>query len=46
MQIEPGKFALLKEWKPQYTMENVLVAIKNEMVNNRKLPQPPEGSHW
>lgn len=46
IQVEQAKLGLLKDWKPNYTMENLLVAIKNELVNNRKLPQPPDGSTW
>ena len=34
--------ALLKNWKATTTMENILVSIKNEMVANKGLKQPPE----
>ena len=39
--------ALLKNWKATTTMENILVSIKNEMVANKGLKQPPEDStYW
>jgi ubiquitin-conjugating enzyme E2 variant len=41
--VEPSKFSLFSNWKSDYTMEKVLIAIKNEMIANKKLPQPPEG---
>jgi ubiquitin-conjugating enzyme E2 variant len=36
----------LANWNRNMTMENVLVNIKNAMTlpQNRRLPQPPEGS--
>jgi hypothetical protein len=33
---------LLKAWKNTTTMENLLVALKNEMVANKGIKQPPE----
>jgi len=33
---------LLKGWKSSTTLENILVALKNDMVNNKGLKQPPE----
>lgn len=35
--------ALLKQWKSETTIENILVALKNEMVANKSKKQPPEG---
>lgn len=32
----------LKAWKNTTTIENLLVALKNEMANNKGLKQPPE----
>lgn len=41
--VEPNKFSLFVNWKPEYNMEKILIALKNEMVANKKLPQPPDG---
>ena len=38
--------ALLQAWKETTTMENLLVAIKNEMVANKGLKQPPEDAYY
>lgn len=46
IQIEPAKLSILRDWKNQYTLEHILVALKNEMINNRKLPQPAEGNAY
>jgi len=35
---------MFAQWKQEYTMEKILVALKNEMANNKKLPQPADGS--
>lgn len=37
---------LLQGWKETTTLENILVAIKNEMVNNKGLKQPPEDAYY
>ena len=38
---------LLKSWNNTITIENVLVALKNEMATNKGLKQPPEdASYW
>lgn len=36
---------MLTNWRREYTMEDVLVKLKKEMMtsHNRKLAQPPEG---
>ena len=46
--LEPSRFAFFRTWRYKCTMENVLVAIRDEMASqaNRKLPQPPEGSTY
>lgn len=38
--------SVLKNWKPQYTIETVLQELKKEMVSNKKLPQPAEGATY
>lgn len=37
---------LLKNWKPQYTIETVLQELKKEMLNNKKLAQPAENATY
>ena len=41
--VEPSKFSMFKNWNPAYTMEKCLIGIKQEMINNKKLPQPADG---
>jgi len=38
--------AVLKGWKQDCTLEKVLLAIKKEMSDNKKLPQPAEGASY
>jgi ubiquitin-conjugating enzyme E2 variant len=43
--IDPSKLKILgNEWRRDYTMETVLLALRNEMnsAHNRRLQQPPE----
>ena len=44
--VEPGKFSIFANWKADYTMEKVLIGLKNEMITNKKLPQPAEGDMY
>uniref|UniRef100_A0A0E0JYM5 UBC core domain-containing protein n=1 Tax=Oryza punctata TaxID=4537 RepID=A0A0E0JYM5_ORYPU len=46
--VDPKKFGLLANWQRDYTMENILVQLKKEMVapQNCKLVQPPEGTFF
>ena len=48
VQIDPRHFPVLGTWRPEYTMERVLLELRKEMLahHNRKLPQPPEGSSY
>jgi ubiquitin-conjugating enzyme E2 variant len=41
--IETNKFSMFANWRPEYTMEKILIGIKSEMIANKKLPQPAEG---
>ena len=41
--VEPTKFSLFVGWKADYNMEKILVGLKNEMIANKKLPQPADG---
>eukprot|EP01024_Parvocaulis_polyphysoides_P017918 TRINITY_DN1789_c1_g1_i1.p5 TRINITY_DN1789_c1_g1~~TRINITY_DN1789_c1_g1_i1.p5 ORF type:complete len:140 (+),score=15.46 TRINITY_DN1789_c1_g1_i1:103-522(+) len=45
-EINSAQFPLLGNWNREYSIETVLVEIRKEMTQaqNRKLPQPPEGS--
>ncbi|KAG0200044.1 E2 ubiquitin-conjugating protein mms2 [Mortierella sp. GBA30] len=44
--VNPSKLSCLSNWKRTYSLETVLTELRREMAspNNRKLPQPPEGS--
>ncbi|KAF3080717.1 E2 ubiquitin-conjugating protein mms2 [Orbilia oligospora] len=44
--VDPTKLQCLGNWKREYTMETVLLELRRFMAsgNNKKLPQPPEGS--
>ncbi|KAF8842322.1 UBC-like protein [Paxillus ammoniavirescens] len=44
--VDPAKLSVLAQWGGESSIETVLVGIRREMAsfNNRKLPQPPEGS--
>jgi len=44
--VEPSKFPTLSSWKSSYTLETVLLQLRQEMSSpqNKKLSQPPEGS--
>lgn len=34
---------MFQNWKPEYSMEKILIAIKNEMITHKKLAQSAEG---
>ena len=42
-QVDPSKFHMFKNWNPEYTMEKVLIGLKNEMISNKKAAQPADG---
>ncbi|KAG6826160.1 Ubiquitin-conjugating enzyme spm2 [Arthromyces matolae] len=44
--VDKTKVSVLSSWTRAYSLETLLVEIRKEMAsfNNRKLPQPPEGS--
>ncbi len=48
LQVDPRGFAILSQWKEEYSMETILVGLRNEMTSaqNRKLSQPPEGTNF
>ncbi|KAL2542530.1 Ubiquitin-conjugating enzyme E2 variant 1A [Abeliophyllum distichum] len=41
--VEPSLFPMLAHWQREYTMEDILMHLKKEMISpqNRKLAQPP-----
>jgi ubiquitin-conjugating enzyme E2 variant len=48
LQVDPRGFAILAQWKEEYSIETILVGLRNEMTSaqNRKLSQPPEGTNF
>ncbi|KAG9124865.1 E2 ubiquitin-conjugating protein mms2 [Ceratobasidium sp. 392] len=46
--VDPNKLPVLANWLRSTTLETILVQIRREMAspNNRKLPQPAEGSMY
>ncbi|KAF9900268.1 E2 ubiquitin-conjugating protein mms2 [Linnemannia zychae] len=46
--VDSSKLACLSNWKRHYGLETVLTELRREMAlpQNRKLPQPPEGSFY
>mmetsp|Transcript_35853 Transcript_35853/g.43293 ORF Transcript_35853/g.43293 Transcript_35853/m.43293 type:complete len:143 (-) Transcript_35853:528-956(-) len=47
-QVDPRKFPVLNSWNRQYTIETILTGLRQLMMqaDNRKLPQPAEGSMY
>lgn len=46
--VESSKFHILGHWKSSYSIETILTELRREMASsqNRKLPQPPEGTNF
>jgi len=46
--VDPRTFPILAQWKEDYSIETILVGLRNDMTaaQNRKLPQPPEGTNF
>lgn len=46
--VVADKLSVLQNWKPETTMEMVLLALRRDMAvpTNRNLPQPPEGETY
>jgi len=38
--VDPKKFPLFQKWHWETNMEKILIALKQEMSANKKLPQP------
>ncbi|KAK1349492.1 Ubiquitin-conjugating enzyme E2 variant 1A [Heracleum sosnowskyi] len=45
-EVEPKLFPMLADWQREYTMEDILMELKREMMSsrNRRLAQPTEGN--
>ncbi len=48
LQVDPRHFPALGHWNRNCTLETVLTELRRDMASpqNRKLPQPPEGSTY
>jgi len=44
--VEPSKFHLFKNWNHETTMEKMLIGLKQEMIANKKAPQPADGDMY
>ena len=44
--VEKAKFHIFKNWKEEYNLETILVALRKEMSQNKSLPQPAEGDMY
>lgn len=46
--VDPSRFAVLGQWRQQYSMETVLTELRRQMASpvNKKQPQPPEGTTY
>ena len=45
-EIPRNNLQILKTWRYDNRMEEILLAIKQQMAQNRKLPQPQEGTFY
>jgi ubiquitin-conjugating enzyme E2 variant len=41
--VEKSKFHMFANWNSGYSMEKILIGIKNEMISNKKAAQPADG---
>lgn len=46
VKVDATKLPCLAQWKREFTMETILIELRRYMAlpQNKKLPQPPEGS--
>lgn len=45
--VEPNKFPLFMKWTSETTIEKILIALKQEMIANKKNAQPADGeTYW
>lgn len=43
--INPNNWSYLKSWNEGSSLQGALAQLKQEMKNNKKLQQPPEGEY-
>lgn len=41
-----SKFIGFANWKPDHSIETCLIALKHEMIQNKKTPQPADGDMY
>lgn len=41
--IITSKFSIFANWSSAYTLEKVLIGLKNEMITHKKVVQPADG---
>ena len=41
-----NKFKMFNPWNASYTLETLLIGLKNEMIANKKLAQPADGEMY
>jgi len=44
--VEASKFPLFQKWNWETTMEKILIGLKQEMIANKKNPQPADGDMY
>mmetsp|Transcript_274 Transcript_274/g.154 ORF Transcript_274/g.154 Transcript_274/m.154 type:complete len:138 (+) Transcript_274:68-481(+) len=44
--VEPNKFPMFVQWRSEYTIEKILIGLKQEMISNRKNAQPADGEFY
>lgn len=44
--VEPKKFPLFIKWNWETTIEKILIGLKQEMIANKKQPQPADGDMY
>ena len=44
--VDKTKFAAMRNWNKDNTIETLLLSLKDEMSRSTKLPQPAEGSNF
>jgi ubiquitin-conjugating enzyme E2 variant len=44
--VDPNKFHMFFNWNSSYTLEKILIGLKNEMISNKKLAQPADGDMY
>lgn len=45
-QVDPKKFPLFVKWNWETTIEKILLGLRQEMIQNKKAPQPQDGDMY